>query len=487
MGDHLALSNSAEVGALLDAWRGALAAAAQVFERYVKEVGTSGFRAFGARWRDSARDVAVVIAPVPAPATLAELFATCDAFDAVSGRARAAGEMLLSPVVRRMAAAGYSRTYSESIAIQTVNAHTAMFNVEEARRAVAASQDGVAYPIPDVAALFEAATRGETSTGIYTAALVAADEAVAAPYISRAKDLALGAKPGAAADSVAHEPLLGISYECRIAVEGPATYDMERLTSKRRAAEYGHIAASTSGLNYKLVERLRTIQPAPSSAEAMAPAPATAGPAAVEVGPERALRLDPGGLRGDWLPTGGPHERVDLYTAACTERILEHVRPNPRELVTAYENAGEESPTIDPDRLTGEIYDRFAAQIQNPKYVPVTERKTPIEQLREGKYLPGALMIHVGVAVRAQIRRLIIKARGDTRGVEGEREAWVTAAALAEGMARTLRRHIAEQEAARPADMDASPLERGRAVIRAAVRAASPLPAFVPTLRAYAL
>lgn len=529
MGDTPRLSNSAggkDIAGVFSQWRESIAKAAGALSRYAAEAGNAGIRHLGSRWSDA---VSTTISHLAAPGVPAEpapgepaptelqtfmaCIAACDELDAALDKLQEAAAIILSPKVRNSASAGFSQTFSENIALMARTATNALGAAAHARAFAGSelSAVGSGCRVADIAAAFESTNpHKETATEIYVNLLLNSTDDVH-ELLGRAKDVALGAAPDANSrqsasaelTSVYEAPdlgILGISYDCRITAGESPAYDLGRLIDRSRAAEFGPIASTVSGLSWKTVERLRTITASQDNSLQTALAGSTA---TITLGGQRTLRLEPADVGSDptgavsdsrqpdsrrpadangsstlsaWLPTGGVHDRVALYTAACAEMIMPGIRAAPRELVAEYESA-QRTPTateIDSDRLSKELYDAFLA----------SAGQLTLEALIQGRYIGAVLATHGLAAVSTQMRELLIKGGGD-RYIEAEREAQISAAVLAADTARTLRRHIAAQNNLRPANVDTTIAERARAVIRAAVRAAAPIYAATYTLKGY--
>jgi hypothetical protein len=149
------------------------------------------------------------------------------------------------------------------------------------------------------------------------------------------------APQGYASPSAAPQKLAGGSPpvnlalpQARLAIE----YDLAPLIDRRRANDFGPLAPTTSGLNYRLLERLRTIRAVPlqrgTSATADAPEPGRCltGPLAVTTdGGFTTRTMSPPGFEAAptlpgreeaWAPFAGARPRVGQYADVTARLIL---------------------------------------------------------------------------------------------------------------------------------------------------------------------
>jgi hypothetical protein len=314
-----------------------------------------------------------------------------DAGDAVEARARTleeVAETAADPNVRAAAAAGMSRTYSESLGVlgRAAGEAAQAARARKAEALVAAGKAGRGLGDPE--ALAEAfgpgATRGAFATELYTGALLClalrgapGEREAALAQLELAKDRVFGlgadSLAAAAADTRAlaeYHPTQAMCYtplaweedapakglpgdteppetseysepeplppaldlalpRARVAVR----YDLAPLLDRRRAVAFGPVAPVTAGLSYRLVERLRTIRADPIPAAAGPPGtPGVRGvveaPGVLRVTTDRGRTTSVvSGPAGEWwAPFAGARPRVEQYAAASVAVILQGVR-----------------------------------------------------------------------------------------------------------------------------------------------------------------
>ena len=286
-----------------------------------------------------------------------------------------------------------------------------------------------------------------------------------------------------------------------------ASYDLEALTSRRRALEHGPLATMFSGLNYRLVERLRTISAAPVPA---ARAPAAAAARAPRAGPAlvttdrgaTVLELRQPEDSAVWAPYSGARPRAEAYNEASEAIILHRLRAErdagwAPELRQRYEDAvrsGElasgECATALVDALTAELaaaYDR-APPLTPDQYraLAVPDENTPED------YITSAVARVGAGATEARLRRLLAAPAQRVPYAAAEREARLLQAVHTADAARAAWAGLRRTLRVDPEAFDLpEPRRRGvllRAFRRAAEEALAAAPVYCapPSLKLYA-
>jgi len=495
----------------LTAWRTALGGLAAALRDYVREAGDSGPRALGSRWAAAVRELAAAedslpddpAPPADGPADpLANLMAAGDAFEGAMLRLEEAAVVILDPNVQHAISAGMSRTYSD-------NVRSLLRAIAAAREATLAGRRGaLAAATPAGAALaagLSAAAvaaaygraaqqgdpqRGGVATELYVSALLCLGSPAAAALLGSAKDAALGGaadtRAAAEADTEAlaeYHPCQAMGYapvlsaapkgadgrgavdisfpQARLAV----SYDLAPLIDRRRALEYGPVAPATSGLNYRLVERFRTIRSEPVAAPA-GPVAAPAGPVAEPAGRPAFIegpllvtadggatvhRLGP--AAGEWAPFAGAQPRVARYADASAAVILDRLRAEREagwgeQMRAEYEAAvdsglipsGETSADAVADALAGEFeraYDA-APPADAREFRDLAVPETP----RPGDYISAAVARLTGGALSARLRSALAQPSPRTPYAVVEREGRISQAILTLDVARGLWRRL---------------------------------------------
>ncbi len=281
--------------------------------------------------------------PRPARATedYPRLMTLGDAMEQVGREFLAASAALTDPAVRAAAGAGMSRSYAETLqdltsAIGALIDRVRRLQSRAVRRAAAAGACfGAEMTAAEIAGPYDRGGHSALATSMFLGALMCgakrslaglagADRAPAEWALARldgAKDQAFGlARDGEraiAADTASlgeYHPAQAMTYFPRPgagALDGPeaaagppelptvdltlpgtrlgVVADPGPLIDRARAAEFGPLAGAASGLNYRLVERLRTIAARPLAHH--------------EIPESGASRRAPGGPRGAALPS----------------------------------------------------------------------------------------------------------------------------------------------------------------------------------------
>lgn len=364
------------LAATFDAWAVALKEWASTIRAYLQEAGGTGARLNANAWAHALADLAAV--ELIGVDRAADPMAAGDALEDAERRLEAATRVFTSEAVRTALARGMSRSYSDSFrvlirAITAAGAATRACGLAALSASAAAGGAIAAATTPAaLSELYGAAQRGAVAAELYAAALLAAARAAATPaartaaaeQLSAARNLAFGLPADstnvAAADAailaeyhpaqamcftaLAFQPseadaasdkadaagaasaAIDISFpQARLAVE----YDLAPLTDRRSAQLFGPIASMTTGLNYRLVERLRTIRATPMSARG------TPTPRAHDLWPANTpLRVTTGGSgalvaparTAAWAPFAGARPYTLAYSEAAATAVLAAVR-----------------------------------------------------------------------------------------------------------------------------------------------------------------
>jgi hypothetical protein len=288
---------------------------------------------------------------------LANLMTVSDAVETAVYTLNTAAGTALDPNVQVAALSGMSRTYSESLkslGLTTLEAGLAAAAHYKDAIAAAGVAGGRAAGLPVgaiTAAYNEKPDRRGVATELYVSALLcraaqdvqgaqdAQDAQDAVRTLEMAKDLAFGITPdnaaAAAADTAVlaeYHPLQAMAYapvafapphelkgaegqsdaltfgavdlglpQARLAV----SYDLAPLVDRQRALAHGPLASTITGLNYRLIERLRTIRAEPYK---RADGPSEAAPNGPNTkradGPSEAAPNGPNTERADGLRRG---------------------------------------------------------------------------------------------------------------------------------------------------------------------------------------
>lgn len=378
--EHWNVAGAALAAALAE-WAAAAGAWVVALREVAREAGSAGPRAHPAAWPEALAALAAAeagLAPAagaglaagPAPDAPA-LMRACDRIEDAVRQIDNAHAVITSDGVRAVAARGMSRTYSDELrglvraatAAEALARAAARDAVTAAAAAGAAAMDAAALPPPG----------GAASSELFLGALLSAardGDPAAAARLAAARSEALGVAADTAAAAAAdaetlaeYHPLQAMCYSAQPAVPWAggappvdlalprarlvAEYDLAPLIDRRRATQFGPVASTTTGLSYRLVERLRTIRatrrPPASPGDPPAPRPAlcAAGDAATvaDGGATRAVAPRP----APWAPYGGAQPRVGAYAEAAAAIIVEAVAAEreawPLETVARYEQA----------------------------------------------------------------------------------------------------------------------------------------------------
>lgn len=287
-------------------WCSNLEAYLAAIRAYMNESDEAGRRALTMRWTTTWRligDAERLIEEVARltgaaePRSLADKMKASDAAEGASRTLDVVAETALDPSVLVAALSGMSRTYSDRLRGLGREVREAERLVKGGRAAAALA--AAAATLPFEVGVITAAYgdgRGGVATELYISALRCRAGPEALALLEAAKSAALGVAAdtpaAAAADAAAlaeYHPLQAMTYTP--AAWGPArvepalaatnlglpqarlsvVYDLEPLIDRRRALAHGPLASMSTGLNYRLVERLRTIRALKLSTPAKGP------------------------------------------------------------------------------------------------------------------------------------------------------------------------------------------------------------------------
>lgn len=494
-----------------------------------------------------------------------------DALEEAAGQLEQAARVLLSPDVSAAVSAGMSRTFSDKIGGLRrrvgAAAGAAAAAAREALQGAAASGAALAAGLP-VAAVAGAyappaglrGPRGAVATELYVGALACLRSPEARALLEASRAEALGGRADTPAAAAADTAALAEYHPCQAMCYAPAfvrprprgagpglealeprspeapepasgpglgppfdlsfpqarlavAYDLAPLVDRRRASEFGPLASTTSGLNYRLVERLRTISAVPAPARApAAPAPrpvAVAGPIAVspapgvvwESGPPGPLGSEAGGP--EWAPFAGAQPRAGLYAEACAAVILDRLRAERAAgwgpaLLAQYEAAARGGALPDPPVDPGLLVDALAAEFEKaydaaPPDDPAAFRALVVPLAPAPRdYISAAVARLAGGALDARLRAHLAEAGPRVPYAPFEREARVSQAVLVADVSRELWRRLRgayrgddEAFAPHPVRRKALLLSHFRR-IAAAAAAAAPVHVAPPSLKLWA-
>jgi hypothetical protein len=509
---------------LISMWNTALAEWAGALRAYATEVGGSaGIRVIGSRWTGAVAAVNRIEArfhprELIQPAAAA-LMAAGDAGESAEHELDVASVDILNPNIQYNALAGMSRTYSDSIKRFARAIETANVAAISARRDVmlAVSLMSTNTSVASIAAAYATApNRGSIATEVYVSALVCralAGHADANPALEGAKCEALGGAAdtiGAATRDHAalaeYHPLQVMTYtpmvsqacvsdnaqpvldltlpQARLAV----TYNIAPLTQRTAAAAFGKLATTVTGLNYRLVERLRTIVLAPLQEPAGAPPrPRDASPLHPAGAPLRYTIANGTELRefapraAPWLPLAGCTPRVLDYGTASAAVIMGEIRAD-REIGWGTELRGKFEAAVVGETIVpgicgaeslvsalmaefGRVYD-----IEPPvDIIALGELVTPLEPGPE-TYIGAACAKLAAAAISDHLKGVLLGVR--SRRVpyaDIEREIFLTQAVQARSLAQDVWRRIRAQYYPDPTVFTASATQL-RALIMRAIR-----------------
>ena len=372
----------------LAAWNTSLGVYSAAIRAYMREAGDAGPRTIGQRWSAAERLLAAAEGGLRTPVAgdepqgLAALMAAGDAAEDASRALDSAAGIALDSNVQAAVLAGMSRTYSENLkglgrgVLEAGLAARVRYREAAAAASAAGAAAGARLGVGAITAAYdEKPGRGGVATELYVSALLcrAAGGPGALAPLETAKDAALGLAPdtpaAASADAAVlseYHPLQAMSYAPaafgppRELKEGapPATdlslpqarlavvYDLAPLVDRRRALAHGPLASMTTGLNFRLIERLRTIRAAPykqaAPASGLGRVGTLAGPLSATTDGKTVCEIAAG--PGVWAPFAGGRPRVEAHSAASATIILAAIREDRADgwgldLRERYENA----------------------------------------------------------------------------------------------------------------------------------------------------
>lgn len=340
--------------AFLVPWREALLHWVQLLEAHATRVGSEGVRADSRRWSDAVAGLAeaktgLAEAAAAMMTTLAATAVAADWLEALEGRMRDWAAVLMAPTVLERASRGYSSSYSDELrsAPRRAAAAAEATTVAAAAAVEAAAQVGAELgsraTADEIRSAYTAADHGAVATELFLGAAACAGMPDLA---ADARGRALGVRPLTEADvpadtalRAAYHPLQSMCYLAPmraqpangaplIDVTLPAStlvahYNMATLTDRRTAEQFGPVAMSTAGLNWKLVQRMRAVWAEPRTTTAAAAVATGPAAAAIATGPVH-LTPDDGessfalGGDGQWAPRAGTDRCAGGYGAACS-------------------------------------------------------------------------------------------------------------------------------------------------------------------------
>jgi hypothetical protein len=370
-------------------WADALAAYSTAIERFWKEIKSPvkgaaplRFNAVETHLEQSDKEIGRVreYAKTAGPLVTTEAFVwllnVSDAGEEARRRLEIADNIISEPNMIYLATSRLSRTYSEEVGVmqRSMKQTKAAAAAAEAKYALFisgyASQEFqlAGMPLADArkAYLEPGRIRGGIATEIYLSYLasVAREAGSEAPQaremLERAKDMVLGEATAAPAVEKA-APLHPI--QAMGVVVGPAIplktqelrsplavdlslpqsktvvfYDPMPLIDPKAASAFGHIAMTTTGINFTLLQRFQTIREVPIKRVAsrdLAPLPVCQDgplPVSLDAGATLATISDPAlqAHARPWDPSGGPRPRVTLYGNACADIVRSEIPDAPQ-------------------------------------------------------------------------------------------------------------------------------------------------------------
>jgi hypothetical protein len=451
--------------AALAAWGDGLVAYREAIRAYMREVGDGGTLALGRRWAAAAaeadlaqREVDTVLNAGSLPDAdagglpdIGRILHHSNQLEGAAGRLAAVAAEALADGALEASAVGMSRTYSENLRGlgRAATARGAAAAELQRAAAAAAALAGAALSSRMELDVFVAwcdgtASRGEVASELYASALLCyarRGSAPAAEHLEAAKAGAFGLPADSVESALAacaaleqYHPLQAMAYmPGRITIAGPniagpdiagvdgvgpavnlalsqarldVVYDLARLTDRRSAGQYGPIATTTVGLNYRLVERLQSIRAEArrrDGGQRAADRPRlTAGELALTVDGRTLCGMAPPSA-GRWAPFAGSRPHVAAYCAASAQIILgalrdERARGWGFDLLAQYEQAGRGG-QLPPDlydaaALAAALHDEFgrAYDAAPPAVRPSDYRRLVVpEASGPGDYISAAV------------------------------------------------------------------------------------------------
>jgi len=348
-------------------WKASLQTWIDAINAYAKEVGTAGERTIGARWKNSLRAVSgaqALLETIPVKLPDIEIAMRAgDIGEQVGRELEAATTDILDPNIRHNVMVGMSRTYSNSLKrltkdISSSAAETAS-RLREVLAAAANKSTSKGLTGSEISKLYKSvAIRGSVATELYMSTLLCADQSSALIELEAAKNTSLGLSNDSSEIALADAKTLADYHPLQTMCYTPApfgetdmtsasidltlknanmsvTYDIRPLIDQRYSAKFGTLAATSTGINYRLVERLRTIRAEPLVESKTKEEPF----AALQDAGEPLLVTDDNGatIRSlgardiTWAPTAGARPYVYGYNTASSVVILDAVRAERRD------------------------------------------------------------------------------------------------------------------------------------------------------------
>lgn len=323
---------------------------AEAVRIYMHEVDDVGSRIYNTQWTNAKQQLDSSVA-INGESTYQQLLLNADIWESRLSLLNAISAMALSPSVISAANTNMSRTYSE-------NLHSQMRHIREFTRnsvsminiMIAASATGKFFGaqinIDVLTTEFHAEVlHGAVATEIYVSALLykaTQGENSAITLLDVAKDTAFGIMPdsvsAAAADSEVlseYHPLQVMTYTPIVATAGTglaidlglpqskivALYNITPLIDRRSS---GPIGSLSTGLNYRLVERLRTIRTVPrKKTDTFSDRGIQNGVLNITYDGESVLAMLANTTQ--WAPFSGSRPRVEAYNKAAATLIMSRI------------------------------------------------------------------------------------------------------------------------------------------------------------------
>lgn len=312
------------------------------------------------------------------------VFALADALDINTSRISDLATWIRNPYTLQELIRGMSRSYSDNIQSRRRDVRIRVGNMMKIERYIA---DTITYKFDDKRALiaaYEGSLKTPVTTGIYVRALMVFGDLV---EIDAVKDSALGVVDAHTRHTPVHPTQLLSSFVPMLTASSASNpvslvlptanldikYNIKPLISKTTAT-------NIHGLNYKLVESLRTIAGTPIMTRTAQPSAAAHGvdsvPSApwVDGQPLDSIAVKMGGEsytltpanKVKWSPDKGISARVTQYSKLCENIIMEQLEADSKfgwdaEIKKRYEAAMMDNPTgtCSADGIINEITQAF--------------------------------------------------------------------------------------------------------------------------------
>jgi hypothetical protein len=481
-------------------WRDAIQRLSVALLRYVEEIRDTGSKILGVGWNEAVQSLSQLEHGLNAvrleqSMSLADAMGLADTLEIASTKMVALAAYILNENVRMAVVTGLSRTFSENISGLFSGVNDALLAVEHAQRVTMTAARGLGGDetlwsdfqshADEIGGISFSADKpwGGIAAELYVNALLhrrsAADISaleiakysalgIAADTLEAAKADALRFGRGHPAAAMCYVPIYSSSNDRGAGASAGTSmppfpsarlnisYDIGPLISRERALSFGPIAAMTSGLNYRLVERLRTITGHPVSKVGFdRDSTELATRAPIAAGNDLVARPQ---TDGTWVPLGGANPRVEAYSDIMTTIILDRIRRDawPADIVERYEVAianEEVSPgeTL-PENVVRVLGEEFAKCYDASPPNDLTEyRDMVVPELVGAKcYISRAVARLVEEGIRVRLREFLTNqakkggSANTSHYVEFEREIRVSAAILVNDVTRSLWRRIKE-------------------------------------------